>query len=571
MGGASPSAAGRRRSTEKAMPFASYVIAAVLFVTLLPTVLRQPPDQASTAAEFSPDAPPDDVDSIVATLQKATTGTAGTGDGVGPSDQIGGDGMGVGPAPAPPRSCPRGYGNPPRQTFSIYAAPCIPRFVGDNGGATYQGVTANEIRVAVGDPYNDAGDAGPVQDTPPEDESAQHRTWRVLQAWFNANYDFYGRRLRFYVVPSGLGEQDQRSGVVTADDEYQAFAVVGQGGEYGISEAARRKMVAFANLVDVYPSTWLRSHEPYAYIVKMEVDRLLEFTAEFACKQLLKKPAAFAGDPLLQQRTRKLGLVHLESTGGGGAYSHADRILRAALVRECGETLGSSVAMRSETVVAANDTQALATAINRLKADGVTTVIPAIEWVTGIALTRAATNQDYFPEWLVPGLGQLEHNSGARLMAQEQWKNAFGVNASEMVRRVERGEGYRAYKEIDPTRTPTASIVEGIFPALEQLANGIQLAGPSLNPETFRQGLHKVPARRPDPLWSMGGAFRPGDASYSDYAGIMWWDPTARDDRGGLGAYRWVRDGYKYSRGEIEPGEPVVFRGGTPAPPPTDA
>ena len=45
---------------------------------------------------------------------------------------------------------------------------------------------------------------------------------------------------------------DQRAGVVTADEEYQTFAVVGQGGEYGISEAARRRMVAFANLVDVF-------------------------------------------------------------------------------------------------------------------------------------------------------------------------------------------------------------------------------------------------------------------------------------------------------------------------------
>jgi len=41
------------------------------------------------------------------------------------------------------------YGNPPRQTEDPSSPPCVPFFQGDNFGATYQGITKNEIKVLV--------------------------------------------------------------------------------------------------------------------------------------------------------------------------------------------------------------------------------------------------------------------------------------------------------------------------------------------------------------------------------------------------------------------------------------
>jgi hypothetical protein len=92
------------------------------------------------------------------------------------------------------------------------------------------------------------------------------------------------------------------------------------------------------------------------------------------------------------------------------------------------------------------------------------------------------------------------------------------------------------------------------------LANGIQMAGPDLTPETFMQGLFKVPQRVPDPAWSIGGGFSPGDLTYPDHVGFIWWNPTdlAPDDGTGPGAYRHVWGGKKFRVGEL-PEEPVPF------------
>src|SRR5204863_5988578 len=36
-----------------------------------------------------------------------------------------------------------------QETVTRHAPPCMPAFVGDNGGATYQGVTADEITIVI--------------------------------------------------------------------------------------------------------------------------------------------------------------------------------------------------------------------------------------------------------------------------------------------------------------------------------------------------------------------------------------------------------------------------------------
>ena len=76
----------------------------------------------------------------------------------------------------------------------------------------------------------------------------------------------------------------------------------------------------------------------------------------------------------------------------------------------------------------------------------------------------------------------------------------------------------------------------------------------------LRQGQFKVPQRTPDPLWSIGGGFSPGDLTYPDYVGFVWWNTTdtAPDDGTGPGAYRHVFGGKKFRIGEM-PEDPIPF------------
>src|SRR4051794_7191131 len=137
---------------ERSVPVALACAMFAVVALLLPTILRPANPETNQSAQFSPDAPPDNQDSIVAALNRGTSATAGTGDGQG--SNVGQGAVGPGQAQAaPPAKGPASRGNcfgrPPRQVESVYAPPCVPAFVGDNGGETAFGVSATEVRVAI--------------------------------------------------------------------------------------------------------------------------------------------------------------------------------------------------------------------------------------------------------------------------------------------------------------------------------------------------------------------------------------------------------------------------------------
>jgi len=68
---------GRKRG-ERATPFVYLGCTFALVAFAIPSVLRPPPDQATTSAEFSPDAPPDEeAQAIISSLQQAGSSGAG--------------------------------------------------------------------------------------------------------------------------------------------------------------------------------------------------------------------------------------------------------------------------------------------------------------------------------------------------------------------------------------------------------------------------------------------------------------------------------------------------------------
>jgi hypothetical protein len=101
-----------------------------------------------------------------------------------------------------------------------------------------------------------------------------------------------------------------------------------------------------------------------------------------------------------------------------------------------------------------------------------------------------------------------------------------------------------------------------MFQPLVQIANGIQMAGPKLTPETFEKGLFSIPLREGPPNWARAGAYRPGNHGFATAVGEIWWDATAEDSTGNTGAYRWTRDGQRWKLGHIPPGETTVFKEG---------
>jgi hypothetical protein len=93
------------------------------------------------------------------------------------------------------------------------------------------------------------------------------------------------------------------------------------------------------------------------------------------------------------------------------------------------------------------------------------------------------------------------------------------------------------------------------------LANGIQGAGPELDPLSFQRGLRSMPKRPPSPRWTLGGGYDIGDWSYIDYMTMVWWDPDYQHPGGsGLpGAYRHLFNGCMYTYDQL-PTEPAPFQ-----------
>ena len=111
----------------------------------------------------------------------------------------------------------RCVGDPPRQTEDPLAPPCVPFFDGDNFGATYQGVTKDEIRLLVlvdgGINYISGSDANntvlpratyyDLLQPPEDDEHLVIKGLRGWQRYFNERFQTYGRFVHFYVWSSG--------------------------------------------------------------------------------------------------------------------------------------------------------------------------------------------------------------------------------------------------------------------------------------------------------------------------------------------------------------------------------
>src|SRR5438105_2722399 len=116
---------GRESPAERYLPIIYLLVFGLIVMVVLPSALRPPNQQPNQTAELSPDAPPDkNQTAIISSLNRASSGVATS-----PNEQTtqaNGQPVGAPTAPPPPRACPDGVGNPPRQVESLFAPPCAP-------------------------------------------------------------------------------------------------------------------------------------------------------------------------------------------------------------------------------------------------------------------------------------------------------------------------------------------------------------------------------------------------------------------------------------------------------------
>jgi hypothetical protein len=539
------------------LPFGYLAAAIVLAALLFPTALRPPPDLQSTSQAFSPDAPPEDTppEALLQSLRQARSSTAGSKE-VEAAELVDEQEEAAPPPPPPPKKrAAQGkcYGDPPRQTESLYSALCVPAFTGDNGGATAKGVTADTINVIIVIALGDESPEGPLGREFSEADTPIMHDLKVWQHYFNDRYVLYGRYLQFVLVRQSSTNTTQQKASVETQMQYQPFAAIGNASA-AVDELVKRGVIEFG--AQNNPVPYYNEHWPYVYSFALDSWQTRYMGTELACKHFAGKPPGELNekqDPTFDYNApRKWGLLSYQDTTRTGA---------SAMISELAARCGIKFELTQEYNITDNQ-QSIGGSMAKFKAAGVTTVMLNVDGLTPALLSTEAQNIRYFPEYIHTGTGEMDSGGTGRLMDDNQARHIVGLSPNEIPRPDEDKDWYRAYKEIDPEGEPEAAY----FRSLQQLAGGIQMAGPKLTPQTFYQGLIKQPYRVPNPVWASGGGYRDSfgwiaykDLTYEDYLSIIWFDQTQHaEGEDFTGAWCHVFMGKRFRVTEI-PTEPIPW------------
>ena len=284
---------------------------------------------------------------------------------------------------------------------NLGAAPCVPAFTGDNGGATSPGVTADTIRVAyyvaAADPQTEAL----LKLAGAYDERADvEKTMLRYAAIYQQMYELYGRTVELVPLEgTGNDEAAARADAIRAAKELDAFAVLGgptQSKAFA-EELAANGVLCLGSCLITQPEEFYVEHSPYIWATGPSPDQTAAFTTELIEKQLLGGKAEHAGDPAMHGRERVFGLLTYDTPDGNFAPAWDGF---KEMLADAGVDLATHVTYFLDLAKAQEDSRTLVT---KLKNAGVTTVIFTGDPIMPRYFTEEATAQDFHPEWVMAG------------------------------------------------------------------------------------------------------------------------------------------------------------------------
>jgi hypothetical protein len=300
--------------------------------------------------------------------------------------------------------------------FSQYAAPCVSHFTGDNGGATANGVTGNEITIAIrrtsdAQGANSLAVQAQVEAAGGVSYDVEEQYTHKIIDYFNKTFEFYGRQIKlvdFNGQGNGTDEslgQGQAAACADADavaTSVHAFGVLAYQGNYEsdpFAECAARYQVYIPNGAAYFPESEYQKLDPYVWAGATNCTLGGEEAAEFFGKQLAPFPARWAGTDgafNMQNTTRKFATYVPNNAGYQECVANTSHIL---------ESQYGVPANRQDQYNYALDIsqfpQDSQRAIIQFAANRDTSVVLACDPISPIFLTQDAANQNYHPEWVL--------------------------------------------------------------------------------------------------------------------------------------------------------------------------
>ncbi len=449
--------------------------------------------------------------------------------------------------------------------WSKYSPICEPKWNGDNGGATSNGVTASSINLS----YRYATTSqlsllyAVVHPNVIGTNDQAVQTMNAYISLFNKEFELYGRKVNLekFVGRGNFISEDQGGGLVEAKEDavyvahnLNAFAdmsLVDASSTYG-QDLANQGVVTssiYENSQDYYTQ-----NAPYAYSPGPNCSNGAIAGAALAAKSVYGLPATNVGDANLKGLPGKIAIIYQDTPQW---ITCADE---TANYMETKYGLPKPL-MLAYAFNVSEFSQEAASMMAQLKTSGVTSVIcSGCDPVTPAFLFPAADNQNYHPEWILSELfsnGLTMADGYGTLYPQDQMDHVvgFGIPTPQLTADQ---EAYQAYLKTGSPLSELAPSYPYIYASLLQFYDALQSAGPDLTPLTFEEGMfnargdlqNSLPGGNYGP-WSFGkNIFDPVSGF-----GIVAWDPNATshlsgtDFNGKKGAFVACNNGaiYNYS------------------------
>ena len=448
-----------------------------------------------------------------------------------------------------------------RQTDLLASAPpCKPKFTGNNGGATYPGVTGDTIKFTRFEckPNEQVNAILATQGL----AATKEETDAMVQAaidWMQKTYEFYGRKIehKHVIGDCTLTPPDpakSRQAAAEVAKEQPMFVLHYAGGSTTHDVWAQNGIVSLGGPTQA--NQFFAGRRPFRWDVFPNGTETADWIAEYACKKLKGKPASNAGriiHPSIGGRDtpRKFGILTFDN-GQGETRPNAERA--KALIEQCGG--GKVPLLFYESDINRAEEQTRAT-VAKLIEEKVTTLICMCDPIAPVFLTNGLTRNNYFPEHMLSGAYLTDYDVLGRLYDQAQWAHAFGP--SQLANPVEfsQSDAAKIWRASGRKGEPCAScnLITGY---MTMIGSMIHNAGPNLNPLTIEKGL--VGNRTQTGGWEATGGnphayllkFGPNDyTAISDFREV-YWDASARSDIDGKnGAYIPIDGGRRYAGGQL--------------------
>ena len=588
---------GHGRELLRRYPPLLFLVTALAFSLLLPSALTLPQANPAQTVEIAP-VPPDDsppqqqsnLDQLNVAGSESLDGGSGASGGAGtggdpevPGATIPGP---LDPGAPPPIADIPGQGKTPvtkrcvkdsegvlRQTEDPLSPPCVANFTGDNGGATYQGISGDEIKIVV---YDDGGitstptprgqDTGPTDTLKDMDSPAStpdhflEISMRGWQRYFNERYQLYGRRAHFFIYYGGSDrtQQGRQADAAAVYAQLKPFAAISLanfsgGADSFIRYLAQRNVLNFGS-AQGRAGSFFQEYPARIWGYPPSLEQQAENWVTAVCTKFQPYPSGFAGTSdgeALNGKPRKFGLL-TTSDPNYPSLAQFRTVVKLRLKAVCGLEPAVEKTYPVNNFAADGGTSPQ-TAINNMaafKQAGVTTIL----WPGGSEPqhSNAAESLGYLPEWILAGDGSSDATSYAVRQNKAAWAHAVVVTFQVKVLADNTQQVcYQAFREADTTaQDQDAQSACGVYNDLRQLITGIQVAGPKLGPSSIDRGFHAIPQIASKDPRLPACFYDPGDYTCVKDGVIEWFNPNGAAGDQFSGCWMMVQGGKRSITGK---------------------